>query len=136
MICLDTTVLIDEFRAKGRPEAPVNQVLLEHGSETLLVPVISFGEFLDGAAMISETRFQQSLEWLHSRRVVPVTTEIGQHYGRIVSSLRQQNALPGPSQNDLWIAATAKAHGARLMTRNIRHLNLIPGLELLEYGKG
>lgn len=29
MICIDTTVLIDEFRAKGDPAAPVNQRLYE-----------------------------------------------------------------------------------------------------------
>ena len=33
MICIDTTVLIDEFRARGSRDAPVNRALLTHGAE-------------------------------------------------------------------------------------------------------
>jgi predicted nucleic acid-binding protein len=64
MICSDTTVLMDEFRAAGNPSAPVNRALLAYGSETLVVPSIAAGEFLDGAAMISEERMQQALRVL------------------------------------------------------------------------
>ena len=53
MICIDTTVLIDEFRARGNRDAPVNRALLTHGAEILIVPAIAAGEFLDGAAMVS-----------------------------------------------------------------------------------
>jgi hypothetical protein len=38
MICIDTTVLIDEFQARGSRDAPVNRALLAYGSEILLVP--------------------------------------------------------------------------------------------------
>jgi tRNA(fMet)-specific endonuclease VapC len=133
VICLDTTVLIDEFRARGRVEAPVNQALLTHGGESLIVPVNAAGEFLDGAAMISEERFQQALVWFRSRKIVPLTFETAQWYGRLVSSMRKQNQLSGPSQNDLWIAACAKAHGARLMTRNVDDFRAVEGIEVFGY---
>lgn len=45
MICVDTTVLIDEFRAKGDLSAPVNRALIAHGAETLIVPAAAAGEF-------------------------------------------------------------------------------------------
>ncbi len=134
MICIDTTVLIDEFRARGNRDAPVNRALLAHGAENLIVPVIAAGEFLDGAAMVSEERLQASLKILMQRRVVSADLETAQHYGRIVAFLRQEQALAGKSQNDLWIAATARCHGARVLTRNASDFEQIPGLEVLGYG--
>jgi len=134
MICIDTTVLIDEFRARGNRDAPVNRALLAHGAENLIVPVIAAGEFLDGAAMVSEERLHESLKILRQRRVVSADLETAQHYGRIVAFLRQEQALAGKSQNDLWIAATARCHGARVLTRNASDFERIPGLEVLGYG--
>ena len=73
MICVDTTVLIDEFRAKGDTAAAVNRTLLALGAELLIVPVIAAGEFLDGAAMVSENLLRESMKWLGRRRVVGAT---------------------------------------------------------------
>ena len=134
MICIDTTVLIDEFRARGRRDAPVNQTLLAHGAEILIVPVMAAGEFLDGASMVSEARFHESLEILRRRRVVGADLETAQHYGRIVAALRRAKALAGKSQSDLWIAATARSHGAKVLTRNASDFEGIPGLEVVGYG--
>ena len=75
MVCIDTTVLIDEFRARGASGAPVNRALLERGAEVLIVPVAAAGEFLDGAAMVSERRFQEALALLRQRRVVAADLE-------------------------------------------------------------
>lgn len=133
MICIDTTVLIDEFRARGSRDAPVNRALLAHGAEILIVPAIAAGEFLDGAAMVSERRFDESLGILRRRRVVGADLETAQHYGRIVTFLRRENGLAGRSQNDLWIAATARCHGARVLTRNAADFKGIPDLEVLGY---
>jgi predicted nucleic acid-binding protein len=41
--------------------------------------------------------------------------------------------LAGRSQNDLWTAATARQHGARLLTRNAAHFAGTPNLEILDY---
>ena len=133
MICIDTTVLIDEFRARGNRDAPVNRALLANGAEILIVPVIAAGEFLDGAAMVSESRFHESLGILRRRRVVSADLETAQHYGRIVAYLRREHNLAGRSQNDLWIAATARCHGARVLTRNATDFEGIPELEVLGY---
>jgi len=135
MICIDTTVLIDEFRARGSRDAPVNRALLTYGAEILIVPVIVAGEFLDGAAMVSEQRFHESLGILRRRRVVSADLETAQHYGRIVAFLRRDKNLAGKSQNDLWIAATARCHGARVLTRNASDFEGIPELEVVGYGE-
>lgn len=135
MICIDTTVLIDEFRARGNPDAPVNRALLTHGAQTLIVPAITAGEFLDGAAMVSGQRFEESMGILRRRRVVSADLETAQHYGRIVAYLRGEKRLAGRSQNDLWIAATARCHGAKVLTRNESDFEGIPDLEVLGYGE-
>lgn len=83
--------------------------------------------------MISEERFQQSILWFRTRKVVPVTFETAAGYGRFVSFLRKNGKLSGPSQNDLWIAASAKEHGAILMTRNTEDFEGLPGLEVMGY---
>ena len=133
MICIDTTVLIDEFRAKGDLSAPVNRALISHGAETLIVPAAAAGEFLDGAAMASLARVQEALFLLRRRNVVSSDLDTAEHYGSIASSLRRVRKLDGRSHNDIWIAATAKCHGARLLTRNPKHFHAVEGLAVIGY---
>lgn len=133
MICVDTTVLIDEFRAGGDLDAPVNRKLRDCGMEELIIPVTVAGEFLDGAAMVSENRFQQALSLLRLRRVVDMDMEVAGQYARLVSELRKAKQLSGVSQNDVWIASAALRYGARLMTRNPSHFNQVNGLEVIGY---
>jgi predicted nucleic acid-binding protein len=133
VICIDTTVLIDEFRAKGDLSAPVNRALLAHGAETLIVPVAAAGEFLDGAAMVSLARVQEALSLLRRRNVILPDLDTAEHYGSIASSLRRERKLDNRSHNDLWVAATAKCHGARLLTRNPKHFQAVEGLDIIGY---
>jgi predicted nucleic acid-binding protein len=133
VICVDTTVLIDEFRAKGDLSASVNRALIAHGAETLIVPAAAAGEFLDGAAMVSESRVQEALFLLRRRNVIPAGLDVAEQYGSIASSLRRNRKLEGRSHNDLWIAATAYCHGAHLLSRNPKHFQGIEGLTVIGY---
>jgi len=135
MICADTTVLIDEFRAKGDRAAAVNRALLAHGAEELVVPFAAAGEFLDGASSVSEQRFQEALSLLRRRRIIGAGLDVAGRYGRIASTLRKSKKLAGRSHNDLWIAATANHLGARVLTRNPEHFRGIDGLEVVAYGR-
>ena len=134
MICIDTTVLVDEFRARGDRQAPVFRTLEKYQAEVLLVPAAAAGEFLDGAFMVSAERVQDALLLLRGRQVVASDLAIAEKYGQLAADLRKRNSLAGRSQNDLWISATAVSRGAKLMTRNPKHFSGIPGLELLVYG--
>jgi predicted nucleic acid-binding protein len=133
MICADTTVLIDEFRAKGDLSAAVNRALLAHGAEELVVPFAAAGEFLDGAASVSEPRFQEALSLLRRRRIIAAGLDVAGRYSRIASVLRKSKTLAGRSHNDLWIAATANHLGARVLTRNPEHFRGFDGLEVVAY---
>jgi predicted nucleic acid-binding protein len=55
--------------------------------------------------------------------------------GRIAAALRKAKKLAGRSENDIWIAATARSLGARLLTRNAQDFRGIDGLEVLSYGR-
>lgn len=125
--------MIDEFRSAGNPAAPVYKALFKHANEELIVPAIAAGEFLDGAASVSEERAQQALGILQLHRVVAVDLIIAENYGRIVAHLRKSSKITPYSHNDLWIAATARASGSRLLTRNPKHFARIPGLEIIAY---
>ena len=134
MIAIDTTVLIDEFRAKGNPEAPVNQALLQFGEEPMLVPAVVAGEFLDGAWMVSKERADQAMRLLRTRCVCGIDLETASIYARLVARLRREKKLGGRSQNDLWISATAISSGATLLSRNPADFDGIEGLEVRGYG--
>jgi len=114
MIAIDTTVLIDEFRARGNPAAPVNQALLKLGEEPMLVPAVVAGDFLDGAWMVSEERADQAMRVLRTRRICGADMrggyagricgadlETASIYGRLVARLRRERKLADRSQNDL-----------------------------------
>ena len=59
--------------------------------------------------------------------------ETAHRYATIAAGVRHGAVLDGRSKPDLWIAAWAIQHAAPLVTRNTKHFNAIPDLELIEY---
>lgn len=98
-----------------------------------MVPVTAAGEFLEGAAFISDHRLTESLEFLGLFELGAATMETAKTYANKVANLRRTNSLVGKSKADLWIAAWAIEHQSPLATRNIRHFDDIPRLELVSY---
>ena len=133
MLCLDTTVFIDLWRSRGQPPTPVWHALEPCRSETHITSATTAGEFLEGAAFISEQRLQESLTFLARTRVEPVTLATALQYARLVADLRHNNQLQGRSKADLWNAATALEHGASLVTRNPQHFANVPNLRVIAY---
>ena len=133
MICLDTTFLVDLWRNMRNADHPAVRVLADHSAEAIAIPAHAAGEFIEGAASISEERLQESLKYLRLFNLGTVDLETAEHYGRIVADLRKRSLLAGASKADMWIAAWALQHGARLATRNTRHYEAVIGLTLLPY---
>ena len=131
MICLDTNFLIALWRSRNHPDHPVRQALARHASEVLVVCVPVAGEFLEGAAFVSEDRLKEALLFLRLFDVSGISLQTAVQYARTVAALRRQNALAGMSKADLWIAAWALEHHATLATQNKRHFNRITGLKLI-----
>jgi len=133
MICVDTTFLVDLWRERDVPASASRFLLTNRPGEEFAVPAHAAGEFLEGGAMVSPERLEQSLAFLRLFRVGEVGVETAHRYAVIVSVLRREFALAGRSKPDLWIAAWAVQHGAPLATRNTKHFRDIPGLELISY---
>jgi predicted nucleic acid-binding protein len=133
MICVDTTFLVDLWRDRDRPDSSARGLLSAHPGEAFVVPAHAAGEFLEGGALISASRLEQSLAFLRLFRVGEVGIETARCYALTVARLRGAADLAGRSKPDLWIAAWALEHGAPLATRNTRHFDGIPGLELIDY---
>jgi predicted nucleic acid-binding protein len=131
MISLDTDCLILLWRSQGRPEAPVRRALAAHLHERLVVCLAVAGEFLEGAAFISEERFREAVRFLNLFEQCAMSLETAGHYARIAADLRRRRLLDGVSKADVWIAAWAIEHGAWLATRNRRRFARIAGLKIL-----
>jgi predicted nucleic acid-binding protein len=95
----------------------------------LALPVIVLGEYLYG---IQQSRLRASYEsWIKVNLpffdLLPIARETAERYSEIRRELRAAGT-PIPT-NDLWIAALAKHHRMRLVTRDV-HFPAIHGLHV------
>lgn len=60
---------------------------------------------------------------------VPITEPVARVHADVWAALERRGNVPGA--HDLWIAATAIAHGFGVVTRNSRDFARIPGLRVV-----
>lgn len=121
---LDTNV-VSEIR-RSRPSPVVVHWLQSVAPDATRMSVLTVGELRAGAERlrIVDARQAERLDlWLQSvdtefrDRVIPVTREVAERWGRLKASL-----AAGPIASiDLLVAATALVHGWTVVTRNVRH---------------
>ena len=122
---LDTNICI--YIAKHNPPA-VRTRFEAHRVSDLAMSVVTLGELRHGAeksqardkALASLTQLEASIQ------VAPLTETAGRHYGQIRAHLEAQGRPIG--NNDLWIAAHARAEGWILVTNNAREFERVEGL--------
>ena len=118
---VDTSVLIDHLRGEKRAAAVLER---ERMAGPLLASEITRLEVLAGMRAGEEDATRSllsALEW-H-----PVDADIAEQAGALGREwLPSHRSIDGA---DLAIAATALRTGARLLTRNIRHFPMFPGLQ-------
>jgi tRNA(fMet)-specific endonuclease VapC len=125
VIVLDTDIVSDLMRPRPSPH------LVERLAETALAEqattAITIGELAYGARRVARPElYERAMGLLSNIPVLPFDRDAAELYGAIRSELeRAGKSLPDP---DLRIAATVLAHGAALITGNIRHFERIPGL--------
>lgn len=125
-LLVDTDWLIDGLR--GQPTAL--SVFEARREEGLGVSMVTVGEVYESAysSPQSDTHIATLHAFLALFTVLPINDETMRHFGRLRAMLRQGgNLIP---DFDLLIAATAIENGLVLLTRNRRHFERIPGLEL------
>jgi tRNA(fMet)-specific endonuclease VapC len=95
--------------------------------------VVTVSELLHGARRASGARRNQRRAFvehlLAGLEAVPITEPVARVHAEIWAGLARRGDVPGA--HDLWIAATALAHGFGVVTRNGVDFGRVPGLRVL-----
>jgi predicted nucleic acid-binding protein len=125
-ILIDTDLLIDLERGDDAVESLL-------GEEARAISVITVSELLHGvlrARGAARTRRHAFVEHLLAGlQAIPISEPVARIHADIWSGLAARGEPVGT--HDLWIAATAVAHGLGLATRNGSHFDRIPGLRVI-----
>jgi len=125
-VLIDTDLLI----GLKRGDADLESLL---GEEDRAISVITVSELLHGVLRAQgavRTRRQAFVEHLLAGlQAIPVSEPVARIHAEIWSGLATRGEPVGA--HDLWIAATAIAHGLGLATRNGSHFHRIPGLRVI-----
>lgn len=125
----DTTVLIDIWRFRRTPARLADLVKKSKGA-SLVVPWITEAEFSRGALYKGvgrealEAFYGGFLRLLLSRKTIDCYCEL---WGKMAKKGK------APDYPDLWIAASAVAMDAPVLTRNPDHFSGVPGLAVAGY---
>jgi tRNA(fMet)-specific endonuclease VapC len=124
---LDTNICI-HIRRRRPPTVLARFQRLQPGEAVL--SVITYGELVYGAekSRLRDQAMAQLAELIGLLPVMALPLRAGEFYGSIRASLEVAGDMIG--NNDLWIAAHAKAAGLILVTNNEREFRRIPGLEI------
>lgn len=129
---LDTNVVSELVRS--RPNARVVAWIDALPTEALHLSVLTIGEIRSGVERLRDREKRERLRgWLEQDlpawfedRLLPVTVEIADRWGRLVAEVGRQVAAI-----DSLLAATALHHDLRLVTRNTVDFRY-PGLEVVD----
>jgi tRNA(fMet)-specific endonuclease VapC len=124
---LDTNICI--YIAKHNPPA-VKERFSQHTAAELAISVVTLGELRFGAEK-SQSR-ERALEVINkltsTMQIAPINDIVGEHYGQIRADLQQKGLIIG--NNDLWLAAHARAEGWILVTNNEREFVRVQQLQV------
>ena len=127
-VLIDTDLLVDLERGVGAPE--VDRLL---GDEERAISVVTVSELLHGVHRATGARrarrsaFVEHL--LAGLQPIPVTERVARVHAGVWAQLAERGQVIGA--HDLWIAATAIAHGLALATGNAVEFNRVPGLRVI-----
>jgi tRNA(fMet)-specific endonuclease VapC len=124
---LDTNICI--YIIKHNPPA-VRERFAQHAANELAMSVVTLGELRFGAEKSrSRAKAIESIRRLEKvLQIAPMPTVAGEHYGEIRAVLQKKGQIIG--NNDLWLAAHARAEGWILVTNNMREFSRVPQLKI------
>lgn len=127
-LLIDTDLLVDLERGTAVPA--VEELL---GDEERAISVITVSELLHGvlrATGAHRTRRRAFVEHLlGSLQAIAITEPVARMHAEIWAELAKRGEVIGA--HDLWIAATALAHGLGLATRNASEFSRVAGLRVV-----
>jgi tRNA(fMet)-specific endonuclease VapC len=127
-VLIDTDLLVDLER--GVSGAGVERLL---GDEPCAISVVTVSELLHGvhrstgARRARRSAFVEHL--LASLQAIPISEPVARVHAEIWAQLTERGQVIGA--HDLWIAATALAHGLAVATGNTADFERVPGLRVL-----
>jgi len=127
-VLIDTSVLVDIERGRSDLDAAV-------GEEDRAISVITASELLHGVHRANDeqvrARRQAFVEHiLAALDPIPVDARVARAHAAAWAQLDAIGARIGA--HDLWIAATALAHGYAVATANVRDFSRVPGLRVVQ----
>lgn len=124
---LDTNICI-YIRQNRPPKVQARFKRLKPGEAVL--SVITYGELVYGVQKSQQKpkALQQLAELTQLLPVIALPEDTGYIYGEFRAALEKQGQVIG--NNDLWIAAHAKAANLTLVTNNEREFKRISGLKI------
>jgi predicted nucleic acid-binding protein len=135
-LILDSSVLIAKERTGGNARHVLTGIADRYPGEDVGLSVVTVLELAHGVARADslerKTMRRQFLnELLTALPVYPVTVPVALRAGQIDG----ENAAHGmrPALADLLIGVTALELGYRVTTGNMRHFQMIPGLEVVPF---
>jgi predicted nucleic acid-binding protein len=128
-LIVDSAYLIDLEQEIGRRSpGPAHRFLEENQDQRLFTTFTVSGEIAAGYPLRERSAWE---ELLAPFKVLDWTLEVSWHYAQAYRYLKGVGLLIGT--NDLWIAATALAYEAPLVTSDRRHYARVPGLSVHPY---
>jgi predicted nucleic acid-binding protein len=132
-LVLDTSIPIASDRRKENLASLMGRIVFAFGKIDLALSTVSVVEFTHGiyranSPQEAHRRIFYSDELVRNIQIVPVSLEIAQLAGRIEGEQAARGISIG--FEDLLIGATALHLGYDVLTLNLRHFQLIPGLTL------
>jgi predicted nucleic acid-binding protein len=133
-LVLDSSTVIAAERRKESIADFIESILRAHGPLDLSLSPVSVAELVHGvfrarAPAASQRRRLYIEELVSLVPVHPVTKQTGWLVGQIQGQeAAKGNMLPF---NDLMIAAAAIEQGYAVLTGNVRHFRMIPGLQVV-----
>ena len=130
-VLIDTDLLVDLEHGVGG--AAFDALL---GEQECAISVVTVSELLHGVHRASGARrarrsaFVEHL--LAGLQAIPITEPVARVHADVWAQLAKRGEVIGA--HDLWIAATAIAHGLNLATGNANEFRRVPGLQVLTAG--
>ena len=135
-LILDSSILIAADRKGKNARNTLAEIALQAAGEDVVVSVVTPMELAHGIAHANTperkaTRQQFLNELIAAVPVHPVSTSVALRTGRIDG----ENAAQGVrlALSDLLIGVTALDLGYRVATGNMRHFEMVPGLEVVAF---
>jgi len=122
LLVVDTSVLIDHLRQDERAVRRLRAIAESTDELWSVTPVRT--EILAGAR---ESEEEAIAELLAELRWLDVSVALADAAGRMAATYRRSN--PGVDTVDYLLAAATQELGADLLTQNVKHFPMIPGLQ-------